>query len=350
MLKKKLKSAVALLCAIALCVAFPTAASAEAGGSSWYSAYAEYINAYITENYDNIDARGEWIGSDFTRRYRDGGELAYALYDFGNSGIPQLLIINTDYDAESVRIIDIYTFSGGKVVDVCLLPMLRSPFLIINEHSFIWHDSSGAGQYQYDTIYRFNDAGSPYIVYELQEEIVSWDPIETRVVKESGSKPNEPPAALDWKPLSEFSKEQALASPTASTVLVNGKDVKFDAYLINDNNYFKLRDLAYVLSGTEKQFEVSWDGENNAIALTSGRSYTPNGGEMVGKGGGVKTPTVTSSKIFLDGEEISLTAYNIEDNNYFKLREIGAAFDFEIDWDAATSTIVIDTSKRYTPD
>ena len=47
------------------------------------------------------------------------------------------------------------------------------------------------------------------------------------------------------------------AKPTASTVLVNGENVAFDAYNINDNNYFKLRDLAYILSGTEKQFEVS---------------------------------------------------------------------------------------------
>jgi hypothetical protein len=40
------------------------------------------------------------------------------------------------------------------------------------------------------------------------------------------------------------------ASPTSSTVLVNGKNVAFDAYNINGNNYFKLRDLAYTLNGT----------------------------------------------------------------------------------------------------
>jgi len=31
------------------------------------------------------------------------------------------------------------------------------------------------------------------------------------------------------------------ATPTTSTVLVNGSPVAFDAYLINGNNYFKLR-------------------------------------------------------------------------------------------------------------
>jgi hypothetical protein len=140
------------------------------------------------------------------------------------------------------------------------------------------------------------------------------------------------------------------AKPTSSTVLVNGETVAFDAYGIDGNNYFKLRDLAFVLNGTEKQFEVGYDGATKAIALTSGQAYTPAGGEMASKGSGSKTPTPTTSKITLDGEEIALTAYGIDDNNYFKLRDIGAAFDFGVTWDAAKNTIVIDTSIGYTPE
>ena len=47
------------------------------------------------------------------------------------------------------------------------------------------------------------------------------------------------------------------AKPTESNVLVNGVSKSFDAYNINGSNYFKLRDLAYVLNGTEKQFEIT---------------------------------------------------------------------------------------------
>ncbi|MDR2355409.1 MAG: hypothetical protein LBE16_04360 [Clostridiales Family XIII bacterium] len=140
------------------------------------------------------------------------------------------------------------------------------------------------------------------------------------------------------------------ARPTASTVLVDGESVAFDAYNIDGNNHFKLRDLAFTLSGTEKQFEVGWDGATGAIALTSGKAYTPAGGEMEGKGAGDKTATPTTSKITLDGKEVSLTAYNIGGNNYFKLRDIGAAFDFGVEWDGAKNSIVIDTGKGYTPE
>jgi len=137
------------------------------------------------------------------------------------------------------------------------------------------------------------------------------------------------------------------AKPTSSAMLVNGENVAFDAYNIEGNNYFKLRDLAYILNGTEKQFDVGWDGANNAISLTSGRAYTVAGGEMQGKGSGDKTPAPTSSKILLDGQEVAFTAYNIEGNNYFKLRDIGEAVDFGVDWDGTSNTIVIDTSKGY---
>ena len=137
------------------------------------------------------------------------------------------------------------------------------------------------------------------------------------------------------------------AAPTSSKVLVNGKEAAFDAYTIDGSNYFKLRDLAYVLNGSEKQFEVGWDNASKTITLTSGSAYTANGSEMA-KGGGAQSASVSASKLLIDGKEVSLTAYTIGGNNYFKLRDIGQAFDFGIGWDNASKTITIDTSAGYT--
>jgi len=137
------------------------------------------------------------------------------------------------------------------------------------------------------------------------------------------------------------------AAPTASTVLVNGKNVAFDAYQIDGSNYFKLRDLAYTLNGTEKQFSVGWDEAANAISLVRNEPYVAVGGEMTGKGGGEATAAPTDSKILLNGFNAQFTAYNIGGNNYFKLRDIGAAINFGVDWDEENNTIAIDTSKDY---
>lgn len=138
------------------------------------------------------------------------------------------------------------------------------------------------------------------------------------------------------------------ATRTASSVLVNGEKKNFDAYSIGGNNYFKLRDLAYVLNGTEKQFGVGWNGADNAITLTSGAAYTPVGGEMAAGSSAAPSVAPASAKVLVDGKEVSLTAYSIGGNNYFKLRDIGELFNFGVGWDGATSTITIDTTTGYT--
>jgi GH35 family endo-1,4-beta-xylanase len=127
------------------------------------------------------------------------------------------------------------------------------------------------------------------------------------------------------------------ANPTASTVLVNGENV-----------VFKLRDLAYVLNDTEKQFEVGWNAALNTITLTSGQPYTPVGGEMTGAlGGGGRAASPTTSRLLKDSVSYSLEAYNIGGNNFFRLRDIAHILDFGVDWDGELSVISVDTSKIY---
>ena len=109
------------------------------------------------------------------------------------------------------------------------------------------------------------------------------------------------------------------AVPTTSTVLVNGNNIKFDSYNINGNNYFKLRDLAYVLNTTEKQFSIGYNEVLNTVSLTSRQPYIAVGGEMeIGDGDNVQTEP-TSSTILKNGEVVQLQAYLIDDSNYFKL-------------------------------
>lgn len=142
--------------------------------------------------------------------------------------------------------------------------------------------------------------------------------------------------------------ETVEALPTSSSVLVNGKKVAFEAYNIKGNNYFKLRDIAMALNGTEKQFIVGWDAQNNSISIVPGGIYTPVGGELQVSGNmTARTGTSTKSRIFLDGVEVKFTAYNIGGNNYFKLRDIGKALNFGVFWDGENNMIKIDTSVGY---
>lgn len=138
----------------------------------------------------------------------------------------------------------------------------------------------------------------------------------------------------------------ATANPTSSKVYVNGKAIAFDAYNINGNNYFKLRDVAYAINGTEKQFAVGWDSVNKAISLTSGSPYVGEGGTVSGSKQ-KKTASSTDSPIYVNSQKTAFTAYQIDGNNFFKLRDLGQTFNFYVGWDNATQSITIDTTKDY---
>lgn len=134
------------------------------------------------------------------------------------------------------------------------------------------------------------------------------------------------------------------ATPTASIILVDGTEVKVTTYNIDGYNYFKLRDIAYMLNGTEKQFDVAYNGILDSIVLTSKQSYTPVGGEMAAINSETKETSATSSKIIKDGVEIEMVAYNIDGNNYFKLRDLGEKFNFNVDYDDATHSVKLSTN------
>lgn len=139
---------------------------------------------------------------------------------------------------------------------------------------------------------------------------------------------------------------------------VDGKPVAFDAYALrdangNDTNYLKLRDLAYVLNGSAAQFNVEYDSVNHVISVTAGVAYSnQNGSEMSTPFSGDQPYKNSSAMILVNGVKTDLSAITLTDANgggytYFKLRDLGKALGFDVDWDNAAKTILIDTTKPY---
>ncbi len=163
---------------------------------------------------------------------------------------------------------------------------------------------------------------------------------------ELGPQPDRPILERPSQPIAPPTVPSLPAQPMSSTVLVNGQRVAFEAYTINGSNYFRLRDLALALNGSEVQFEVTWDGSKNAINLLSHHPYSVAGGELSMSGlAAVQTAYLTTSDIHLDGTLIVLTAYNIGGSNYFMLRDLGWTLGFAVEWDEAANAIRIDTSR-----
>ncbi len=138
------------------------------------------------------------------------------------------------------------------------------------------------------------------------------------------------------------------AAATLSSITVDGKAVGFEAYNFDDSNYFKLRDLAMTLNGTGKQFEVGYNSKSDTITLTSGKAYTPVGGELTAGSNYSAAASINLAVVYLDGVEYTLQAYNIGGYNYVKLRDLAAVINFGVTYYAATDSIAINTAVGYT--
>ncbi len=133
----------------------------------------------------------------------------------------------------------------------------------------------------------------------------------------------------------------AVAYPSTQKVDVDGKAIEFQCYALrdaagNDTNYIKLRDLADILNGSAAQFEVGWDGN---VTITTGQSYTKNGSEQKTPFSGNRMYKEVTAQTMVNGKAADLAAFTLTDDagggyTYYKLRDLGAALGFKVDWTA----------------
>jgi hypothetical protein len=135
----------------------------------------------------------------------------------------------------------------------------------------------------------------------------------------------------------------ASAAPAAAVTpfTVDGVTWQVPVYVFDQCNYVRLRDLAYVLNGTQGQFSVGWNG--TAAVACQGQSYTPVGDELGDLSSGSVQCSMTP--LYLDGCRRALTGYTIGGSNYYALRDLAAVLDISLNWDGAG--VVIQTDQPY---
>ena len=141
--------------------------------------------------------------------------------------------------------------------------------------------------------------------------------------------------------------EPIYATSKAQEVMIGEFAGPYEAYNIYDNNYFKLRDICGELSFIGYEIDVTWDAEKGAINLITGQAYTPVGGENRQSDGLTREAVLSNAKVYLNGEPIQITAYNIEGNNFFKLRDLCKVLNIYIEWDSQLNLICVDPDRTY---
>lgn len=126
---------------------------------------------------------------------------------------------------------------------------------------------------------------------------------------------------------------------------VNGKEkVTCTGYKLNGNDYFKLLDMASVLSGSEKQFGVEWDDREKLIKIVPKKGETATGGPLQ-LTGIINGPT---SFIFND-YKIKLRTYVVGPELYVNLRDLMQWMDVGIEQRATENSINLNTTEYLLP-
>lgn len=145
---------------------------------------------------------------------------------------------------------------------------------------------------------------------------------------------------------SDFASKAQVVDAVYSSMNIkfNGKLMEgLEVYNIGGSSYFKLRDIAMMFSATSGKFSVDYNNEKKLISITSKKDYKPTKTELQKGDGKNKKATDSNAKLEVNQKEKSLQAYNIGGNNYYKLRDLAEALDFEVGYDNSAKMILINT-------
>jgi hypothetical protein len=132
------------------------------------------------------------------------------------------------------------------------------------------------------------------------------------------------------------------AMPIFISVEVDTKEHVLQAFNINGNNFFRLRDMAYILIGTPAAFDIEWCAEYGFVNIIYG-DYAPIGSELAIKyyddyaQAHYSQTTIKYNGLF----DIDFTRFNINNYHYFMMRDMADLLGFEAIWNIATGGIII---------
>ena len=146
------------------------------------------------------------------------------------------------------------------------------------------------------------------------------------------------------------------AQPSSAIVTVDGNPVDFCAYNLYGSNYFMLRDVAAALKGTDKEFNITWNGHITIEVpqYKNFKGYEPIGTEFSQSADASSEAefSVPDVRMYVsepyEYDAITLVGYNINGSNYFKIRDIARIFDFSVEYE--NGTLAIDTTEQYAPE
>lgn len=136
-----------------------------------------------------------------------------------------------------------------------------------------------------------------------------------------------------------YAKESVKCISDDVNVSVDGKVGKTVSYNINGYNYFKLRDVAYLMKDTEAAFDVTWNDGTDSIIIETEKTYS--GLYETEPQHGYTEALPSTSNIYLDDGIATFETYNINGYTYFKLRDLAEKIGFAVEWSDEEDKVIL---------
>lgn len=134
---------------------------------------------------------------------------------------------------------------------------------------------------------------------------------------------------FNYYPKNKYSKKvKAETKQLLIYGLRDGKAEMLESYKIDDKYYYyKLDDIAYLMSNTNKAFNVTYDKANDAIIINSMTPYTGKTAPLKKGNGKNHKVTVPTTSIVWDGQVLGIPLYKIDGSYYVAAADIAELTD-----------------------
>ena len=137
------------------------------------------------------------------------------------------------------------------------------------------------------------------------------------------------------------------AVKSSQKITLDKEAVEVAAYNIAGSNYLKLRDVAAIMSGKKKQFNIDYNAERKLIVVETGKPYTKLESDLKPIKEASAKAILSEKAIILNGDDEDIDTAFINETNYVKLRDIAKIANFYVEYDEPTQTVILKSDEAY---
>lgn len=137
------------------------------------------------------------------------------------------------------------------------------------------------------------------------------------------------------------------AVKSSQKITLDKEAVEVAAYNIAGSNYLKLRDVAAIMSGKKKQFNIDYNAERKLIVVETGKPYTKLESDLKPIKEASAKAILSEKEIILNGDDEDIDTAFINESNYVKLRDIAKIANFYVGYDEPTQTVILKSDEAY---